>query len=199
MNSCFFVYYIYVPASMIKMASFEFIFLWFQKYPSSIETFKNTMARNYLFAMIYKLNFSHKSVLLYRQMYSTSYVIFQLLCFFSLKYMWSCYLNSKLKQIENGFKRTIWSSLIKRNHLNSVTFVLTKEKIVTTLLMAVKLTLLKETWVDLPFRVRGYTDHNILYIIYWLTSFYVKYRNLYLLKITLTIQNFNHGSYIANA
>lgn len=39
-----------------------------------------------------------------------------------------------------------------------------RKKIVTTLLMAVKLTLLKETWVDLPSRGRGYTDHNILYI-----------------------------------
>lgn len=55
--------------------------------------------------------------------------------------------------------------------------------------MAVKRTLLKETWVDLPSRVRGYTDHNILYIIYWLTSFYVKYRNLYLLKIKLFLQH----------
>lgn len=69
----FFVCFTHVTASVIKMASFKFIFLWFQKYrwkivntvsfqencyyfPSSIETIKNTIVRNCLFAMIYKLN-----------------------------------------------------------------------------------------------------------------------------------------------
>lgn len=68
--------------------------------------------------------------------------------------MWSCYLNSKLKQIKNGFNKTIQLLLFKKRKKcnNFVDGLLEFEKP------------LKETWVDLPSRARGYTDHNRLHI-----------------------------------